>query len=113
MLEKYKIGNLRKIKEISKYTCSDIIYRKYFEEREAITDLKDQRQEKLEKLKFDARTAEVYSYVFVMNEVFEIGLSDEKLLEYVKKNIKLSSENEDNYNNEERPELILKQILTE
>lgn len=113
MLEKYKIGNVRKIKKISKYTCSQEVYETFFQKNEDIVEKKIERQEKLEWLKMDARTAEVYSYIFVMNDVFNVWIEEETLLWYVKKNIQLSSENEEHYNNEEKPELILKQIMTE
>jgi hypothetical protein len=48
MLEKYKIGNVRKIKKISKYTCSQEVYETFFQKNEDIVEKKIERQEKLE-----------------------------------------------------------------
>gem|GEM_PF-4825736 len=38
--------------------------------------------------KLDSRYADVWAYIFTMNELFEINIEQERLLEYTKKNLK-------------------------
>ena len=77
-----------KLQDLSKYTASENVYKVFLENKDFINDLAVEFKSRLIDNWIPARSSDVWSYMFVVNNIFWFNFSFEELIEYVKNSIK-------------------------
>jgi len=82
--EHWKPNSSQLLSDIQKYTAYKDIYATYLKYADDINELLAVYKQRLLKADIPPRPSDVWSYIFVVNDIFDLGVDEEELIWYVK-----------------------------
>lgn len=88
--KQWKEWGKQDVNTITRFTACDDIYKTYLEKQDVVCDIARRYALDLVDQWVDSRSADTYSYIFAINDIFELGIKNDYLKKIVLSNIKES-----------------------